>query len=672
MDGPQTAMRLERSTFRADVEGLRGIAVLLVVGCHCGISWCAGGFVGVDVFFAISGYLITGLLVREYLETSRIDFGGFFARRARRLLPACLVVLASTILAATLLLSPQELDATARAALASSLYVSNMFFDHASSDYFAAAVERSPLLHTWSLGVEEQFYLVWPGLILFACRSRRARSVVWILGALAVSSFACGVLATRSAPMFAFYELPARAWEFAAGGLLALPTAVAPSARTRIWAVVGGAVGAAMILGTVLWVKGGGAFPGWIAMIPVAGTLLTLFAGVVAPQRGVSAVLGTAPLQFLGARSYSWYLWHWPFVVFAEVLLPAVTVVQRIEAALAALLMAAMTYRWIEQPIRTSSYLARRPNLSLSAAAGAALLTVGAAAALASFGEREMTLDAKYKVTQAATVDYGFAGQECYTDGRSAKAVEAKVCEFGDPQASRTLVLFGDSHAMQWINAMRKAADEEGWRLVTLVKPGCAASDINPHNLAGPSDSCKLWRAKAIEKILDLAPYAVVMASYNGATVQGDRLAPGLMPVDEVRTGTRSTLLKLRAAGRRVVVLRDSPLPPFNVPACISRSIGRAHSTADPCEFDAMKALNASAFEAERAAGEGLTDVYYLDMDDLICPAASCPAVQDGRIVYRDENHLAGSYAESLAGVVAARLSRVLDGAPALAHRSGD
>jgi hypothetical protein len=428
-----------------------------------------------------------------------------------------------------------------------------------------------------------------------------------------------------------------------------------------------------MILGTVLWVKGGSGFPGWIALVPVAGTLLTLFAGVVAPQRGVSAVLRTAPLQFLGARSYSWYLWHWPFVVFAEVLLPAVTVVQKIEGALAALLMAAMTYRRIEQPIRTSRYLLRRPNLSLFAAAGAALLTVGAAAALVSFAHRQMTLDAKYAAIQAATMDYGFAKRTCYADGDSVEAVDAKICEFGDPRAARTLVLFGDSHAMQWMSAMRKAADAEGWRLLTLVKPGCAASDINPHHPTVPSDTCRVWRERAIQKIIDLAPFAVVMASYNGATVRNeDLLTSNLMPVDEVRSGTRSILLKLGAAGVQVVVMRDTPLPPSNVPACISRSIGRAHSTMDPCEFDASKALNASAFEAERAAGEGLTNVYYLDMDDLICPGVSCPAVQDGRIVYRDENHLAGSYAESLAGEVAARLSRVLDRAPALAHRTDD
>jgi peptidoglycan/LPS O-acetylase OafA/YrhL len=670
MDGPENALPLPKSAdkFRADIEGLRGVAVLLVVGCHCGISWCAGGFVGVDIFFVISGYLITDLLTREYLKTSRIDFGEFFARRARRLLPVFVVVLASTALTAAWFLGPQDIVSTARAAIAASLYVSNIFFDHASSDYFAPAVQRNPLLHTWSLGVEEQVYLVWPCLILFTRRSSRFRPGVWIMGAVAVGSFACSLLATRDAPTFAFFELPARAWEFAGGGILALATAI-PFPRTRNWALAGGIGGAAMILGTVIWLKGGSGFPGWIALFPVTGTLLVLLAGAMAPHQGVSAVLGTAPLQFLGARSYSWYLWHWPFVVFAEVLLPPMSIADKIAAGIAALLMAALTYRYVERPIRTNQYLARRRNLSLSTAAGVACLTAGASTALASFGYFQVTLDARFKSIQAATVDYGFAARECYVDGSTEQAFEAKVCEFGDPRAAQTVVLFGDSHAMQWINAMRKVADAKGWRLATLVKPGCAASDINPHNLAVPSDRCKVWRARAIEKIIELAPLAVVMASYNGATFAGDM---PLMPVDEVRSGTRSTLQRLTAAGIAVVVLRDSPIPPFNVPACIARAVGKSDARADSCNFNASRALNPSAFEAERAAAEGLTDVHYLDLDDLICPAAACATVQNGRIIYRDDNHLAGSYAESLAGEMATRLSRVLDSAPALAQRAGE
>jgi peptidoglycan/LPS O-acetylase OafA/YrhL len=670
MKEPRTGLAFPQSgdTFRSDIAGMRGVAVLLVVACHCGIPRCAGGFVGVDIFFVISGYLMTGLLAREYLLTSRIDFRAFFARRARRLLPACLLVLASTAFAAALLLGPQEIEFTARAALAGSIYMSNVFFDHASSDYFAAAVQRNPLLHIWSLGVEEQFYLVWPWLVIVAFRWRRM-SPAWILGALAAGSFVCGVLATRDAPTFAFYELPARAWEFAVGGLLALATAEKPCARVRNWAVAGGMVGATMVLATVFSLRGGDGFPGWVALLPVAGTLLTLFAGQVAQERGVSAVLGMAPLQFLGARSYSWYLWHWPLIVFVSALLPAVTVGQKIEAAIASLMMAEITYRWIEHPIRKNEYLVRRPGLLLVGAAGAALLSIGASAALVSFARNEATVDQKYHAIEAASVDFGFAPRKCYTEGRS---FEAKVCEFGDPRAPRTVVLFGDSHAMQWMSAMRKVASAEGWRLVTLVRPGCAASDINPHQLAVPADRCRIWRAQAIETIIAMQPSAVVMASYNGSTVRGDVVSSSLMPVDEIRSGTRSTLLRLTGARIPVVVLRDSPLPPFNVPACIGRTIGQAHAPADPCQFDASEALNASAFEAERAAGKGLTDVYYLDMDDLICPAASCPAVQGGRIVYRDENHLTGSYAESLAGEVAVRLTRVLDRAPALAHRSGD
>jgi peptidoglycan/LPS O-acetylase OafA/YrhL len=673
MEEPRTGLAFRQSgdTFRADIAGIRGVAVLLVVACHCGIPWCAGGFVGVDIFFVISGYLMTGLLAREYLLTSRIDFRAFFARRARRLLPACLLVLASTALAAALLLGPQDIEFTARAALAGSIYMSNVFFDHASSDYFAASVQRNPLLHIWSLGVEEQFYLVWPLLIIIALRWRRA-SPGWILGALAASSFVCGLLATREAPTFAFYELPARAWEFAAGGLLALPMAGNPCARIKNWAVAGGIVGAAMVLGTAFCVRGGDGFPGCIALIPVAGTLLTLFAGQVAQERGVSAVLGVAPLQFLGARSYSWYLWHWSLIVFASALLPAVTVGQKIAAAIAALMMAEITYRWFEHPIRKNEYLVRRPGLLLVGAAGATLLSVGASAALASFARNEAMVNQKYHAIEAASVDFGFESGKCYAEGQSLRSFETKVCVFGAPRAPRTVVLFGDSHAMQWMSAMRKVVSAEGWRLVTLVRPGCSASDINPHQLAVASDRCKIWRAQAIATIIAMQPFAVVMASYNGSTVRTDVVSSSLMPVDEIRSGTRSTLLKLNGARIPVVVLRDSPIPPFNVPACIGRTIGQAHAPVDPCRFDASGALNPAAFDAEHAAGEGLSNVYYLDMDDLICPGASCPAVQDGRIVYRDENHLAGSYAESLAGEVAARLSRVLDGAPALAHRSGD
>lgn len=642
------------NAFRPDIEGLRAVAILLVVGCHCGITWCAGGFVGVDVFFVLSGYLITGLLESEYRANSRIDLPRFFARRARRLLPAGTVVLLATTLAAAALFAPQELASTGRAARAAALYVSNVFFDRSASDYFAPSVAGNPLLHTWSLGLEEQFYLLWPALILLINRAAGGvRRPIWILSSVTAVSFMFCIYATRLAPTVAFYELPARAWEFAAGGLLALLPASRESAGGRA-TVACGILGMATIFATALLLKGGAGFPGWIAVFPVAGTLATLFAGARTPQRGISAVLGAAPLQFIGARSYAWYLWHWPFVVFAGILFPGLGVGGRIASAIAALLAASLTYSVVERPVRKNLYLGARPGLSLGAAAGVTVLSVSASWALLSYGGRQLAQDKTFQAIGAASTDIAdISPKDCWSEGR---AFDVKVCEFGPSGAAQSVVLFGDSHAIQWVNPMRTAANSEGWRLITILRPGCAASDINPHNLSAAADHCQEWRANAIDRIIAIHPAAVVMASYNGATLRGDMVTTTLMSTDQVRVGTRRTLEKFSRAGVPVVVLRDTPLPPFNIPACVARHVVSGLS----CDFDASAALNDAAFSAERGAADGLANVYFLDMNDLICPGRLCPAIQHELPVYRDENHLTGSYAGTLAPTLRTRLFQLL------------
>jgi len=651
---PYITNRQSRDPFRPDIEGLRAVAVLLVVGCHCGISWCAGGFIGVDVFFVLSGYLITAHLEAEIRATSRINLPRFFARRARRLLPAGALVLLATMLAAAAIFSPQEIAFTAGAARAAGLYVSNVFFDRGASNYFAPDVEINPLLHTWSLGLEEQFYLLWPLLILLAnWGAYRLRRSIWILGAVAVLSLICCIYTTRLAATFAFYELPARAWEFAAGGLLAL----LPVARIPLgaWCAMGfGIAGMVMILGTAVLLDGGAQFPGWIALLPVVGTLATLLAGAGAPQRGISAALGIAPLQFLGARSYSWYLWHWPFVVFSGILFPGISVGGKVGSAIASLSLAALTYRYVERPIRENPYLGTRARLSLAVAAGATLLTLAASWTLMEYGREQLSLDQRFAAIGAATADVAdISAKACWSEGFS---FEAKVCEFGTLGATKTVVLFGDSHAIQWVNPMRTAANLEAWRLITILRPGCAASDINPHRWSAGDDHCKEWRTHAIDKIIAMHPSAVVMASYNGSTLRGDSITSTLMPTDEIRLGTRRTLEKLLRAGVPIVLLRDTPLPPFNIPGCVARRVVRGKS----CDFDAFKALNGAAFAAERAAADGLRNIYFLDMDDLICPGSFCPATQAGLPVYRDENHLTGTFAETLAPSLRARLFKLL------------
>ena len=642
--------------FRPDIEGLRGVAVLIVVGCHCGISWCAGGFVGVDVFFVLSGYLITGLLAAEYRATSRIDLLRFYARRARRLLPVFVLVLVATTLFAAAVFAPQEIAFTARAARWAGLYVSNVFFDRTASNYFAPNMEGNPLLHTWSLGIEEQFYLVWPLLILAAARGpNSARRSIWILSAVTVLSFTCCVCATRLAPTVAFYELPSRSWEFAAGGLLAfLPRS--KSLGGRPLETVCGVLGIALILGTSVLIKGGADFPGWIALFPAVGALATLFAGARAPRYGVSLVLGGAPLQFLGSRSYAWYLWHWPFIVFAEALSPGITVGGKVLAAIASLLAATFTLSFVERPIRENHRLGARPLLSLGLAAGATLLTVGASWALMLYGQR-VGIDSTFRSFIAAQTDIAdLSIKACVSQGHS---VEVKVCNFGASSAQRAVVLFGDSHALQWFNAFRTAANMEAWRVITVMKFGCAASDINPHRLPDAKDECKEWRRQAIAKIIAIRPAAVVMASYTGSTIRGFRTEVP-MPAEELRLGTRRTLEKLSGAGIPTVVLRDTPLPPSDIITCIGRNLVKKPHGAALCDFDASGAQDEAAFSAEQLAADGLPNTYYLDLSDLICRRGSCTAVQNGILVYYDDNHLTGAFAESVAPIVRTRLFQLL------------
>jgi peptidoglycan/LPS O-acetylase OafA/YrhL len=634
--------------FRPDIEGLRAIAILLVVACHCGVPRFAGGFVGVDVFFVLSGYLITRILFRELRETSRIDLTAFFARRVRRLLPTSALVLLTTALVASAIYTPQELSMTARAVRAASLYVSNIYFDGSAADYFAPAVIGNPLLHTWSLGVEEQFYLLWPCLILLARgRARSVRQTLWILSTVAALSLSWCIAATRLAPTFAFYELPARAWEFAAGGILALLPAKASGGNSPI-AAGGAALGLSLIVGSGVLIRGGADFPGWLALSPVVGTLLVLYAGAIAPGRGFSAALGTAPLRFIGARSYGWYLWHWPFLLSAETLMPGLGLPEKAGIAIASLAVAAITFRLIEQPVRDSSYLRTRPVLSLSAAAAVTFCIVASSWAVSALARHRAGVDQAYERISAASIDFGDLPRDCWSDGN---AFDARVCEFGPSDASRSMALFGDSHAMQWFNAMRTVAADEGWRLLTFLRPRCAARDVNPPGASVGVENCRQWRARAIEKIIAAHPSVIVMASYSAPTMDDK-----LIPATEVTPATWRTLESLSPAGVPIVILRDSPLPPFHVPICLAKH----YPDSNGCDFAAATALNAEVYAGERAAAEGMANVRFIDMDDLICPDTVCPTILHGLVIYRDQDHMTGAFARSLAPELRLRLKSVL------------
>jgi|KBSSwiStaDraftv2_1062776.scaffolds.fasta_scaffold09640_5 peptidoglycan/LPS O-acetylase OafA/YrhL len=636
------------SAFRSDIEGLRGIAVLIVVAFHCGISGFSGGFVGVDVFFVLSGYLITGLLVAEILKTSRLSLLQFYARRIRRLLPACTLTLVVTLLIGVLILAPSELTFAGHAARAAALYLSNVFFAINAADYFAPDVKSNPMLHTWSLGVEEQFYLFWPLLIMLGLQWLRSRKALLVgLFVLTVVSLAASVWFTANQGTFAFYQLPARAWEFGIGGLAALFPRGTLKLPSGGWLVLGW-LGLLAILGSGYFIRGETNFPGWIALMPVLGTAATLIAGAEQPNRGAGVVLGFPPLQMLGTLSYSWYLWHWPFLVFSLALFPNISIVGKIAAAAAALAVAGVSHHFVENPIRFHPYLMKRPAFSIYLAAALTLCSFGAAALSTRFADQLANTPEMKTVTAAVDDIANMPRQQCVSLGETA---DVKTCIFGDKSSPTNIVLFGDSHAIQWFNPLRRMAEAHGWQLTTMVKSGCPSIDIrSPGPSARFTSTCDSWRAEAIRQIVALYPSVVFLGNSNRSSVS----------FEDWRNGTRRTLEALTAAGLQVAFMRDTPRFAFDVPTCLARSIRNSWYPRSSCEMNLSAALRPAFFEAEKAGADALQNVHFIDLTDQFCQKDVCWSAKEGEVMYRDDSHLTGKFADLLMPVLEAKLLPIL------------
>ena len=644
--------------FRPDIEGLRGIAVLIVVLFHCGIPGFSGGFVGVDVFFVLSGYLITGLLVAEIQKTSKLSLLQFYARRARRLLPASALTLVVTLLIGAIILAPKELDWAGHAARASALYISNIFFDKNAGNYFASDVKSNPMLHTWSLAVEEQFYLFWPLLILLGLRVWRSmKALVTVLSGLTIISLGTGVWFTANEGTFAFYELPARAWEFGIGGLAVL----LPRGTLKIpfgWWLAFGWLGILAILGSAHFILGDTSFPGWIALIPVMGTVAALIAGAEHPRRGVGVVLYSDPLQMLGRLSYSWYLWHWPFLVFSAALLPNISIAGKTAAAAASLAVAGISHHFVEDPIRFHPSLLKRPALSLCLAATVTLCSLGAAF-LSIWFAVHLANEPEMKTITAAIDDIArFERQQCVTSQR--QSPEVKTCRFGDTSSGITIVLFGDSHAMSWFKPLQRIAESNGWKLVTVVKYACSAFDIrSPGTPVVDRAACASWRAEALQQIVALRPSIVFIV--NSTSYLGHKeLAMGFS-LDELQNGTRRTLETLTAGGLRVVVMRDNPYFTYDIPNCLARSARHSWYPGGSCEADQSIVLNPAVFESAKAGARGLSNVHFIDITDRLCQRDICRTVQGDTVIYQDNHHLTGNFTKSLMAVLEVELLAILN-----------
>ncbi len=615
--------------YRADIDGLRAVAVLPVVLFHADVPLFSGGFVGVDVFFVISGYLITELLVREIESTSRISFMQFYARRARRLLPAFGLMLTCVLGAGVFLLTPIEQDTLARTALAAASYVSNFYFIAQSADYFAPDIKTNVLLHTWSLGVEEQFYLVWPAFIAAAYWLGGRRAFIACCALAVALSFAAGFMLNQP---WAFFSLPARAWELGMGALGSF-IAMRSSATTRS---LTGFAGLAAIVWFVITADAKTLSP--VAMaLPVVGTVAVLVSGTQGSI--VSSLLALWPFRMIGRVSYGWYLWHWPLLVIPRLVETWIPPTTRLLCVALALVIAVASYVLVEQPVRSSRRLALRPILAIVLASLMTGGTIAASIADQQWAKGVFSNDPQYqKLWMTASEP-----RLCTQWQRS----ELLECSYGDANAPLTAVLFGDSLAGEWASTLKTIAEQQRWRMTTLLKGECSVPDIFP---SGPPD-CHPWRQRAMERIAELHPSAVILSF--------SRVYPLWAGRARFEEALRATLARFSELGIPTVVIATTPTSGIDAPNCLMRP----GWISDPKVCDALRkdAIDAKLVEEIATAASNLTGVQVWDFTDWFCDDEVCPAVKGDTLVYSDGTHATAAFIRTLAPELERRLRALFE-----------
>ena len=633
------------SRSRADLQGLRAVAVLAVIGYHFGIPGMPGGFVGVDVFFVLSGFFITRLLLRELEERGRIRFGRFWANRAKRLLPNGLLAILCVLVASALLLPHYRLAGISEDALSAAAFFANFHFADRAVDYFHLDDPASPLLHYWSLAVEEQFYLALPlAMAVAAIRPPFGvrTAIVVLLAVVAVVSFAASLVEIEHSQPDAFFEPWFRAWQLACGGLVG----VAFARREAVAAAIRGAgalAGLVAVAASIVLLDDDMSYPGVGGLGPTLGTAALVF-GVDAGRLSapVARFLAMPAMVAIGDRSYSLYLWHWPVAVFMAALWPASTGVATVLAGLAATaLLASAAYALVERPIHRMELPARGLWRVLAAGAAGVAAVAGIAAGVTILPSR--TDPAVAERIAEASADLG----RNYENGchRDLEDIDQPDCRFGRPGGPRA-VLFGDSHAAQWFAPLVKAGEEAGWEVQVWTKTSCPTADVVIWYPPARSvyEQCGQWRAARMRDLVENPPDLVVLANYSNFygwifdEARG-RAADRLTAERLWQEGARRTVETLVAVGTRVVELRDTPRMYASYKDCLSK--GQWSACARPRE-EALSGMALPAIESPLYSR--------LDLSDVLCPAGTCSPAIGGVIAYRDSHHLTSGYAASLHG----------------------
>jgi peptidoglycan/LPS O-acetylase OafA/YrhL len=671
--------RAKQAKFRPDIEGLRAFAVVSVVLYHADLLGVRSGFIGVDVFFVISGFLITRLLLEAVGEHGIRALPTFYTRRIRRLLPAAMTVVVATVAAARIWARPLSVRPIATDGIFTTFYGLNYRLAVEGTQYLNEGRAASPLQHFWSLAVEEQFYLCWPILIVLVMyMGRRHRNALLglLLAVIVAGSFYYSVILTPADAPWAYFSLGTRAWELGLGALVALGASKLAQLPTPV-AWIGGWLGLAAVVASAFVYNGKTPYPGSAAALPVVGAGLLIACGC-AVQGGVAGLLGVRPLQFGGRVSYSWYLWHWPMLVIAPMILGhALGWPERLAVVVLSLAAAFITFKLIENPARSlklpnPQWFAGGLVLSGSAVLAAAVVianpqplvgtgraaTVARAPTATPAVTREMNaaIVAGLRMTNAprnltpqpaqAYNDVPVSSNDgCHA---SLLAVTQGPCVYGDKHSKYTVVLFGDSHMQQWQPAFIQAGTYARWRVVNWTKAGCAPQEVAEFNsqLNRVYTECYTWRAQTLRRIAALNPTVVVV---TGADVEAQNLSSAAFAdttLATVRTLQRTTTAK-------IVYLEDTPFPGYDVAGCVAAHLDDVKA----CNLPLSRAYNQARYQAVDHALRNLGGVTLVEPRRWMCADNVCPAVVGNLLVFRDQSHLSVGFSRWLAP----RITSLLD-----------
>lgn len=644
--------------FRTDIQGLRTIAVALVVVFHLWPGHLSGGYVGVDVFFVISGYLITGALIRAIEQNGRINLLAFYAARAKRLLPAATVVLIAILAGTFVFLPASRWEETVWQVIASALYVQNWYLADQAVDYLSADLPPSPAQHYWSLSIEEQFYIIWPLLMLAVVPLGRRltlslrRSLNIALGAVFLCSLAASLLLTYESSAKAYFVSHTRFWELALGGLLAINIGALAIPQKLRFPLSSTALIA--IIGSAFVYSAETPFPGLAALIPTLATA----AIILAEDRRMNLLLSYRPMTWAGDRSYSIYLWHWPIIVFAAAAFSGdLSLGASILIIGVTLIFSDLSYRYVEQPARRFTSLGSSKIAALSVVSiGACIVT--AAAALQAIGERDdktiqlgvaaladpqydwrkERLDELSPMPQNARNDLAEAyNQDCF---QRLAGVQVATCSYGSESPQRpTVALVGDSHAVHWFPTFERLADQGAIYFVGIAKSSCALAlePIYDANQRRPYGECAEWSQHVVDWLGELKPDLVIISQSSNHVV---RPGAAVEQTEEMAAAQRSAFTRLQSYNIPVAAIRPTPWL-AQVPAdCLLETLNWASTCATP----ARSAIRPDALTASAAA----LNLPIIETQQWFCLNDECPPVIGGVIVYRDRHHLTATYARTL------------------------